>query len=52
MKDECTFRFSNFLIIGLCNSLDNSSFDIFSILIPPLEADLSANEVDFLMKNL
>ena len=26
IKDECTFRFSNFLLIGLYNYLANSSF--------------------------
>ena len=34
-KDECTFHFSNFLIIGLCNPSANSWFDIFSIFILP-----------------
>ena len=37
IKDECTFRFSNFLIFGLCNSLANSSFCIISYLIAPSE---------------
>ena len=32
IKDEYTFGFSNFLIIGLCNSSANSLFDIFSFL--------------------
>ena len=32
IKDEHTCRFSNFLIIGLCNSLANSWFDICSFL--------------------
>ena len=30
IKDECTFRFSNFLIIGLSNFSVNCWFDIFS----------------------
>ena len=30
IKDECTFLFSNFLIIGLCNSSGNSLLDIIS----------------------
>ena len=29
-KDEYTFRFLQFLIIGLCNSSANSLFEIFS----------------------
>ena len=41
MKNECTFRFSSFLIIGLCNYSDNSQFDIFSILTVPPETFLS-----------
>ena len=41
IKDECTFRFPNFLVIGLCKSYANSWFDIFSFLITPPEADLS-----------
>ena len=32
MTDECTFHFSNFAIIGLCNSLVNSWLDIISLL--------------------
>ena len=35
IKDQRTFRFSNFLIIGPCNSLTNSWFDILSFLIVP-----------------
>ena len=38
IKDECPFRFSNFLIIGLCNSLANSWFDIISLLTSTPEA--------------
>ena len=30
IKDECTFLFSNFLIIGLCNSSANSLPVVFS----------------------
>ena len=44
IKDECTCCFSNFLIISLSNSSANAWFDIFSFLIPPPEADLSASE--------
>ena len=36
IKGECTFLFSNFLIIGLCNSSANSLFDIFSFLTADL----------------
>ena len=42
IKDECTFCFLNFLVIGLCNSLGNYWFDIFSFLIPPLANLFSA----------
>ena len=34
-KDGCSFRFARFLIIGLCNSLVNSWFDIISLLKAP-----------------
>ena len=40
-KDECTFLFSNFLIIGLCNSSAICLLDIISFLIAPAEAFLS-----------
>ena len=40
-KDECTFRFSNFLIIGLCSSPANSWFDMISFLTEPIEAELA-----------
>ena len=50
-KDEFTFCFSKFLIIGFCNSSANSWFNIFSFLTPPLEADLSVSKADFLSKN-
>ena len=40
-KDECTFPFLNFLIIGLCSSSANSLFEIFLILIPLSEVVLS-----------
>ena len=33
LKDECTLRFSYFLIIGLSNSLANCSFCLISFLI-------------------
>ena len=51
IKDECTFRFSNFLMVGLCNNnySANSWCDIFSFLIPPSEV-LTLEE--FLSKNL
>ena len=49
IKDKCTFHFSVFLIIGLCNSLSNSHenesnghwFHINSLLMPLLEVFLS-----------
>ena len=34
-KDEYTFRYLDFLIIGLSNSSANSLLDIFSFLIAP-----------------
>ena len=34
IKGEFTFRFLNFLMIGLCNSFVNCWSDIFSFLIP------------------
>ena len=34
-KDESTFRFLDFLIIGLCNSSVNSWFCIISLLAAP-----------------
>ena len=37
IKDECTFLFLKFLIIGLCNSSANSLFEIFSFLTVPAE---------------
>ena len=65
IKGECTFRFSNILIIGLCNSLAKSLFsETMPELIPVplfvLEADLyhvgkfsdSASETVFLSKNV
>ena len=41
LKDEYTFRFSNFLIIGLCSSSANSWFGIISLLAAPPEVFLS-----------
>ena len=35
VKDEGTFLFSNFLIIGFCNSSANSLLDIISFLTVP-----------------
>ena len=37
ITDEYTFRFSNFLIIGLCNSSANSLLDLMLFLIVPPE---------------
>ena len=44
------FFFLNFLIIDLRNFSANSWFEIFSFLIPLLEADLFASEADFCQK--
>ena len=41
LKDNYSFRFSNFLLIGLCNSSASSWFKIFSFLMPPRVAELS-----------
>ena len=43
IKNECTFRFSDFLIIGSCNSAANSLLDIISILTAPAKVYLSKN---------
>ena len=43
IKDECTFLFLNFLIIGLCNSSTNYLFEIFSFLTVPPDVLLSKN---------
>ena len=37
IKDEYTYLFFNFLIVGSCNSSANYLFDIFSFLIPLAE---------------
>ena len=34
IKDDCTFLFLNFLVIGLCNSSANSLLEIILFLIP------------------
>ena len=52
IKGEYTFRFSNFLIIDLCNPLAISCFDVFPFLTVPPEADLPASNADFYRKNL
>ena len=41
IKGDCIFLFSNFLIIGLCNSFANSLLEIFSFLITLPEVFLS-----------
>ena len=50
-KDKYTFRFLNLLITDLCNSSADSSLDLISFLIAPLETDLSTSEVDFLSQH-
>ena len=42
-KGECTFHFSNLLIIGLCDSSANSLLDIISFLTVPPEVFSSKN---------
>ena len=37
IKDECTFHFSNFLLIGQCNYSSNCWFGIISLLTVPPE---------------
>ena len=42
LKDECTFRYLNFILIGLCNSLADSWFDLVLLLaVPPEVLDLT-----------
>ena len=36
IKDEYTFRFSGFLMTGLCKSLGNSSFQMIPLTAPPI----------------
>ena len=36
IKDEYFFRFSDFLITGLCKSLGNSLFKMISLTVPPV----------------
>ena len=43
IKSECTFLFSNFPIIGLCNSSPNTLLEIVSFLIVPPETFLKKN---------
>ena len=43
LKDECAFHFSNFLIIGLCNSSVNFSFCSILFVTEPLARFLSKN---------
>ena len=52
IKDDSTFLFSNFLIVGLCNSSANSLLQIilFSTVSP--EVDLSTSEAFFYQKKL
>ena len=50
LNDDCTWIFLNFLIIALCSSLANYSFNIFLIPLPAVH--LSANKADFLSNNL
>ena len=60
VKDKCTFRYSNFVIIDLCNYSANSWFEIISLLTPLPEVDFShvakvsdyASKVSFLSKYL
>ena len=49
---ECTFRFSKFLIIALCNSSANSWFDIILTLKPLPEAYLCLSESGLFIKKL
>ena len=61
IKDECTFRFSKFLIIGLCNSLANFWFciktDLYRVAKVSQDSRVTAPpeilaRVEFLSKNL
>ena len=42
INSKCTFLFLNFLIIGLCNSSDNSLLEVISFLITDLFASVAA----------
>ena len=41
IKEECTFLFLNFLVIGFCNSSANSLLEMISFLTVPPEVFLS-----------
>ena len=51
INGDYNFHFSNFLLIGLCNSFANFWFEIFSILTAPPEADLSPDLSDLSIIN-
>ena len=42
LKEKCTFRFSNFLIIGVSNPYANFWFEIISLLLADLFVFLTA----------
>ena len=50
IKGECTFLFSNFLIIGFCSPSANTFLYIISFLTVPLEIELSTSETVFYQK--
>ena len=49
---ECTFLFSNFLIINLCNSFAIHLLEVISFLTFPPEVDLSTSKAVFLSKKI
>ena len=52
LTDDCTFRFSNFLIVGFFSSPANCWFKIFSLLIADLFGRPSSPPEEFLSKYL
>ena len=52
IKDEHTFRFLNYLVIGLCNCSAISLFDIFRFLTADLFSSVAAPPAVFLSKIL
>ena len=51
IKGECTFLFSNFLLIGLCNSSARSVLEMVLFLIPDLFANIAASPDVFVSKS-
>ena len=52
IKNECTFVFLKFLMIGLCNSPVNSLLEIFSFLTGPPEVFLTKKNINYWNKSM